>query len=429
MPFAAAFFDHHPALRAALILLLFAAALALIYTRPRQLPEAWAASGGGALLLLLGLVSVHQALRDTAQASGALLFLPALLFLSALLDQSGFFAWAARHGARAAKGDSRVLFRNIIILGTCVTALLSLDTTAVLLTPIALALVRALRLPARPFLIACAFIANAASLLLPVSNLTNLLFQGALHLRFATFAARMALPEIAAALVNFWLLRWVFAKELPKTFETEGLEAPKDAIADGPYFYAGIFALVAVTIGYFVGTWTKTPPYAVAWAGSIALWLFGLWRRRAKWADIFQIAWSLIPFVIGLLILTRGLESLGLAGWTRMALALAGPRDGWLLAAFGSAAGSNILNNLPMALLALHGLSSAHGSLTPYGALIGCDIGPNLTLTGSLATLLVATSARARGESLTARDVLWAGIRVTPFALIAALLALWAGAS
>ena len=175
-----------------LTLAVFALTLALMLTRPRGLHEAWATCLGGGLMLLLGLETPAQAWRTTAQGGDVLAFLLALMLLSGLLDRSGFFEWAAIHAARAAKGDGKALYRNVFLLGAVVTALLSLDTTAIILTPVVLAFVGRLKLKARPFLLACAFVANTASLLLPVSNLTNLLFQKAFHLSFGAFALRMA---------------------------------------------------------------------------------------------------------------------------------------------------------------------------------------------------------------------------------------------
>ena len=181
-----------------LTLAVFVLTLALLFLRPGNLHEAWATCLGGALMLLLRLETPLQAWKTMMQGLDVLAFLLALMLLSALLDKAGFFAWAAILAARAARGDGKALFRNVFLLGALVTAFLSLDTTAIILTPVVLAFVKRLNLPARPFLLACAFVANTASLLLPVSNLTNLLFQSAFHLQFGVFALRMAGPQIAA---------------------------------------------------------------------------------------------------------------------------------------------------------------------------------------------------------------------------------------
>src|SRR4051812_16275889 len=193
--------------------------LALVIKRPRGVHEAVWTTGGAGLLLALGLISPAAAVAAVAAGREALLFLLALLVLSALVEKSGFFEWAAIYAARLARGDGRALYRNVFVLGTLITAVLSLDTTAVILTPLVLAFVQRLRLPPRPYLFACAFVANNASLLLPVSNLTNLIFAGTFRFSFLHFAARMLAPQLVALVVNYALFRFLFAGELPASFD------------------------------------------------------------------------------------------------------------------------------------------------------------------------------------------------------------------
>ncbi len=180
----------------------FVVTLVLIFTRPRGMNEAWATTLGGLLMLVFGLETVEQAMQTIAQGKDVLIFLFALCLLSGLLDRAGFFEWAALHAARIAKGDGQSLYRNVFLLGGLITAVLSLDTTAIILTPIVLSFVRRLKIKAHPYLVACAFVANTGSLLLPVSNLTNLLFQSAFHYDFTKFTLRMILPQIVALGLN-----------------------------------------------------------------------------------------------------------------------------------------------------------------------------------------------------------------------------------
>ena len=265
-----------------LLLTLFVSGLtlALILLRPRGMHEAWATTIGGALMLVCGLETPRQAGQTVAQGGDVLLFLLALLLLSDLLRASGFFEWAAVHAARAAGGDGRALYRNVFVLGALITAFLSLDTTAVILTPLVLSFVQRLRLPSRPFLLACAFVANTGSLLLPVSNLTNLLFVSAFHLGFGAFALRMALPQVVAVVVNYALFRWLFARDLPERFALDDLPEPREVLPDVPFFRGAVVVLGCVLIGYFVGSLSDVPPYAVALAGCAALFGWGLWRRQ-----------------------------------------------------------------------------------------------------------------------------------------------------
>jgi len=416
------------AFRAALTLIVFAAALLGVLLRPRGWNEAWWTAGGAALLLVLGLVRPGAAWAVTWAGKDVLLFLLALLMLSALLEKSGFFEWAAIQAARWAQGDARRLYRNVFLLGTAITAVLSLDTTAVILTPLALAFVARLHLPARPYVFACAFIANTASLLLPVSNLTNLLFTGAFHLSFAGFVARMALPQIAALIVNYACFQFVFRAQLPQRFDPATLPEPASVIAHAGYFRAATLSLGLVLLGYFAAPFAHVPPYAVGFAGCLALALWGVRTGQVGSALLREVTWSLFPFVVGLFVLVRGVENLGLAMQASDWLAVWGRPQLTLILATTAGAGlaSNIVNNIPAALLARGILQTAHAQQPGiYSALIGTNIGPNLTLCGSLATMLVLTTARKRGEEVRGLDFFKIGLIVTPLTLLAAALTLW----
>ena len=402
--------------------------LLLVLTRPRGWHEAWWTAGGGALMLALRLETPAQAWRVTRTGQDALLFLLALLLLSALLERSGFFDWSSIQAARLARGDGRKLYRNVFVLGALITASLSLDTTAVILTPVVLAFVARLKLPARPYIFACAFVANVASLPLPVSNLTNLLFTGAFGLPFGGFALRMLLPQCAALLTNYALFRWYFRADLPEKFSGDDLEDPQTVVADAGYFRAAVAVLGLVLAGYFAAPFAHLPPYTVGFAGCLALAVWGVRARQVDWTLLREVSWPVFPFVVGLFVVIGGVENLGLTG--QIASWLAGlnthPLAGMAAMAGGAGLASNVVNNIPAALLARSVLqqSHAHAPLV-YAALLGTNIGPNLTLSGSLATLLVLTSARKKGEDIRALDFFKVGLLVTPLTLLAAVLALW----
>ena len=411
----------------ALTIIIFAITMMLVLVRPRGLPEAWATIIGGGLMLACGIVTPHQALDTITRGGDVLLFLLGLLIFSDLLRASHFFEWCAIHAARAAKGDTTVLYRNVFILGAITTAFLSLDTTAVILTPIVLAFVGRLRLQSRPFLIACAFIANTGSLLLPVSNLTNLLFVSAFHWNFAEFSARMLLPQVAALAANYWLFLKLFAKELPGQFDASALPQADSILVDVPYFRGAVAVLVIVTVGYFIGSINKIAPYVIALSGSVMLFAWGAMRRQVSLRLLRDISWSIFPFVIGLFVVVRGVETAGITAVGARILLSHGtsPVVHLILTAAATAFGSNVVNNIPMALLAISSLQHNHNIGTQYAALLGCNIGPNLTIAGSLATMLVITSARREGDSIGAMDFFKTGLRVTPLVLIAACLGLW----
>ncbi|MGI4790943.1 MAG: arsenic transporter [Janthinobacterium lividum] len=415
-------------LRLCLTLAVFAATMVCILTRPWGRHEAWWAAGGGALMLIGGLETPKQAWQVTRTGQDALLFLLSLLILSALLERSGFFEWASVQAARLANGSGNRLYRNVFVLGALITATLSLDTTAVILTPVVLAFVSRLKLPPRPYIFACAFVANNASLPLPVSNLTNLLFTGAFGLPFAGFFLRMALPQIVALLLNYALFRRLFRSELPVKFSSEALPDAKSLVPDQGYFRAAIWVLGLVLVGYFAAPFVHIPPYAVGFAGCVGLSIFGIKSRRVDLGLAREISWPVFPFVVGLFVVIGGVENLGLTDRIALSLSLLNkhPLLGLLAVSGGAGAASNIVNNIPAALLARSVLEQAHsGTPLVYGTLLGTNIGPNITLSGSLATLLVLTAARKKGEDIGALSFLKIGLLVTPLVLLAATLTLW----
>ncbi len=402
--------------------------LLLVLMRPRGWHEAWWTVGGGALMLALRLETPQQAWQVTRTGQDALLFLLALLLLSALLERSGFFDWSSIQAARLARGDGKRLYRNVFLLGALITASLSLDTTAVILTPVVLAFVARLILPARPYIFACAFVANVASLPLPVSNLTNLLFTGAFALPFGGFALRMLLPQCAALLINYALFRRIFRADLPENFGDDDLPDAKTVVPHEGYFRAAVLVLGLVLVGYFAAPFVHLPPYAVAFAGCLALAIRGIRAGRVEWGLLREVSWPVFPFVVGLFVVIGSVENLGLtrraAGWL-MRLD-SHPLAGMAAMAGGAGLASNIVNNIPAALLARSVLQQAHAHQPlVYAALLGTNIGPNLTLSGSLATLLVLTMARKKGEDIRALDFFKVGLLVTPLTLLAALLTLW----
>ncbi len=339
------------------------------------------------------------------------------MFLSALLDRAGFFDWSAILAARASHGSVRTLFRNVFILGAITTAVLSLDTTAIILTPIVVASVQRLKLNAYPFLMACAFVANTGSLLFPVSNLTNLLFHDAFHYSFVSFTTFMLLPQTVALTLNYWLFKHRFKDTFAPSFDKDLLPPAASVIPDRPFFLGALVVLIAVIAGYFAASIYRIHPAVVASLGAAALFFWGLCRHQIDKRIAKDLSLSLFPFVIGLFVVIRGIENIGLSELLGNIMSHA---DGPALVhvpaiAFATALGSNFINNIPMALLAISVLKHAHsGALDQYAALIGCNLGPNLTITGSLATMLVITSARKRGEEIGAMAFLRVGLITTP---------------
>ena len=300
--------------RIAVTLAVFAAMIALMVVRPRRWNEAWWTMLAAGTMLALGLVTPREALGSILAGKNTLLFLLSLLALSVLIGKSGFFDWAAIRCARIAKGDAHSLYRNAFVAGAIITAILSLDTTAVMLTPILLALVKRLRVPAAPYVVLCAFVANVGSLLLPISNLTNLLFADAFHQTFAAFAARMIVPQLVALTTTFAVLRWRFRRHLPSRFDGEALPEPASVVPNRAYFLVCLTVLAVVLVCYFLAPLMGLEPYVFAFAGSAVLALAGMALGRVNIRAVREIAWDLFPFVIGLFVAVQGIENLGIVG-------------------------------------------------------------------------------------------------------------------
>jgi arsenical pump membrane protein len=411
----------------ALSILVLASVLVLIVRRPFGLQEAVWTCAGAALVLLTTLVSVPAAITLTRSAASPLLFLISLLWLAALLEASGFFAWSAIVSARGANGDGVRLHRNVFLLGAAITVLLSLDTTAVILTPLVLSFVTRLRLPARVYIVTCAFVANTASLALPISNLTNLLFTDTLHTTFGEFALWMALPQIVALVVLYVVLRRWFRAEL-RNFDPDSLPDSASVIADVAFFRASIVVLFAISIGYFFAPLFSLEPYVVSFAGAFILTIVGAVRGRVVLSTFRHVSWSVVPFVIGLFIVVRAVENRGAALLLTQTIdALPTSPFARILSLAGLATlASNFVNNLPAALMLKSALAASHASpAEQLAALVGTNAGPNLTVIGSLATTLVLIEARKRGETVRASELFRPAIVVTPLVVVAASGALW----
>jgi arsenical pump membrane protein len=408
-------------------LAVFAAMVALVVIRPRRWNDAWWTMLAAAAMLALGLVTPHEAISAMLAGKNALLFLLSLLALSMLVGKSGFFDWAAIRCARVAKGDAHSLYRNAFVAGAIVTAVLSLDATAVMLTPVLLALVKRLKVPAAPYVVLCAFVANVGSLALPISNLTNLLFADAFHQTFAAFAARMIVPQLVALVTTYAILRWHFRRELPSGFEGESLPEPASVVPNHAYFVVCIAVLAAVLICYFLAPLMGLEPYVFAFAASGVLAFAGMAAGRVHIRAVLELSWDIFPFVIGLFVAVQGLENLGIigvsSGW--LAEMRPGSPEKLLTAAGATAFASNIVNNLPAALIARSVLLRSHAHMgTVLAALIGADVGPMITPFGSLATMLVLAFARRDGEEVRTGQLVMLGLWAVPVILVLTTLAL-----
>ncbi len=416
---------------AVVALLILLVTLLLVLVRPHELPVALPAALGGLLVLALRLVSLHEAWEILRFAQDALVFLIGMMIVSAIVERAGFFEWCATLAARAGRGSVRRLYLFIFLIGTLITATLSLDATAIVLTPIVYAMAVRLKLRPLPFMFACCFIANTASLFMPISNLTNLLIYRALDFSFLRFSLIMFTPAVAAVATNAALFSYLFRFDLIGHYT---LSAEPFRPANRAFFRLSVIGLIVILLAIFAASVVHLPIGPIALAGGIVL-LALTWARG--WtpfsATLRAVSWNLIVLVLGLFLVVQAVENTVLAGIFTDALRSLAPGDSFvqlLSIALGSTLGANLINNIPMTIVASSALRPAldAGTVHPaagYAALLGTNIGPNLTITGSLATLIWLSIVQGRGLSITARQYLRLGIVATPLILLSAVFGLW----
>jgi arsenical pump membrane protein len=406
---------------------IFIGALGLILVKPRYVP-AWAASlGGGLLMVVVDLLPPAAALGQIGSAWNILLLFLGLGLSSAVVDHAGVFRLAGDTAARWAQGDQRRLLTGLYLVGVLVTAVLSNDATALLLTPVAVAIATRAGVGPQPFVFACALVANAASFLLPVSNPSNLLLISRIPLTLAQFLGHLLLPAFLAITVTLLGLLVVFRRELDlpcvQSSAVHSASGRTKAVA------VGVCGLGAA---YILGGALNWPLGVVALTGSIAL--IGLDAALGGWAPralARGVPWSILPLFVGLALLVGGAERVHLFGPVERAVQASadlGPSGSPVLVLL-LALLSNCINNLPAALVT----GSALGAVQPglertdlvSAAIIGVNLGPNLTTIGSLSTMLWLLLLRRGGIDVSILDYLRVGTVVTLPALLAAAAGLW----
>ena len=405
--------------------LIVAISIALMLTRPRGIPEVWWISGGAVLLIVFRLVPLKLAGQAVAKGSDVYLFLIGMMLLSELAREQGVFDWVASVAVRGARGSCSRLFLLVYGVGTLVTIFMSNDATAVVLTPAILTAVRKAKVSPLPYLFVCALIANAASFVLPISNPANLVVFHTGMPPLGTWLADFGIPSLLSILVTFFVMRFMFRHDLCKRIECE-VDDVKLSV-NGKLVLAGLALMIAVLLA--ASALKKDLGLPTCLAALVITAVVSIKARSNPINLAREISWATLLLVAGLFVMVDAVESQGALHLTQQWLAWAthlGQNLGALVVGFVVGIANNVVNNLPLGLIAGGTIEAAHTQgLIANAVLIGVDLGPNLSVTGSLATILWLLALRkdAGGEKL---DVsFWKFLKVgavaMPLALVAAL--------
>lgn len=411
---------------------IFVLALLGVLTRPRDLPEAAFAVAGGVLMLAVGVTTPTQAGATLVDHWNLFLFFLGLMAIAAIADTAGVFDWLAVRAARWSGGSARRLLINIVLLGTVLSAFLSNDATALILTPVVFTVSTRLGLSPRPYVFACAFVANAASWVLPMSNPINIVVLHDYPLALPAYLARLLPAALLTLAINLAALLFLFRGDLRARFPVEAV-GRADAAKAAPAFFRTVAGwLIATAVVYVMAALRQFPLGIVAAASGAGVTLVALCYRRLSPRQVVRdISWALFGFVAGMLVLVQGLENVGATALLARLLDLgaSGGLASAFVAVWTAAIGANLINNLPATFVIVaaigHVSDPAAQGLLSAGTIVGADLGPNITIVGSLSTMLWLLLLRRRELEVTALDYLKVGGPVTALALVVAAVALW----